>query len=67
MWCYLEESIEDFEDLLLYQNRVTRVVREELDKTTLKHGHEKFHGGYQRLTLFWFFVSVSHTATQMAR
>lgn len=57
---YLEEGIEDFEDLLLYEDRVTGVVREQLDKTFFQHRHEDVHGSHQRLALFWFLISVSH-------
>lgn len=57
--CYLEEGVEDFEDLFLYEDRVTGVVREQLDESFFQHGHEDVHGGHQRLTLLWFLVSVS--------
>lgn len=67
---YLEEGIEDFKDLFLYEDRVAGVVREQLDKAILQHGHEDVHGSHQRLTLLWLLVSVSqrrghisHTST----
>lgn len=62
---YLEEGIEDFEDLFLYEHRVTRVVGEELDKAVFQHRHEDVHGSHQRLTFFWFFISVSQTNTEV--
>lgn len=61
---YLEEGVKDFEDLFLYEDRITGVVREQLDEAFFQHGHEDVHGSHQRLTLFWFLVSVgyiSHT------
>lgn len=58
---YLEEGIEDFKDLFLYEDRVSRVVREQLDEAFFQHGHENVHGGHQWLTLFWFLVPVSYT------
>lgn len=60
LWYYLEEGIEDFEDLFLYEDRVTGVVWEQLDEAFFQHGHEDVHGSHQRLTLFWFLISVSH-------
>lgn len=59
---YLKEGIEDFKDLFLYKDRVTRVVREQLDKAFLQHGHEDVHGGHEWLTLFWFLISASYTS-----
>lgn len=55
---YLEEGVEDFEDLFLYEDRVAGVVREQLDEALFQHGHEDVHGGHQRLALFWLLVSV---------
>lgn len=43
---YLEEGIEDFEDLFLDQDRVTGVVKQQLDKAVLQHGHEDVHGSH---------------------
>lgn len=55
---YLEEGVQDFEDLFLYEHRVDRVVGEQLDKAVFQHGHEDVHGSYQRYTFFWFLISV---------
>lgn len=35
------------------------MVREQLDEAVFQHGHEDVHGRHQRLTFFWFLVSVS--------
>lgn len=64
---YLEEGIQDFEDLFLYEDRVTGVVREQLDKAIFQHGHEDVHGSHQRLAFFWFLISVSHTSAKRAQ
>lgn len=56
---HLEEGVEDFKDLFLYEDRVGGVVREQLDEAIFQHGHEDVHGRHQRLTFFWFLVSVS--------
>lgn len=59
---YLEKGVENFEDLFLHKHRVNGVVGEELDKAVFQHGHEDVHGSHQRLTFFWFLISVGHTA-----
>lgn len=59
---YLEEGVQDFEDLFLYEHRFTGVVRDQPDEAVFQHGHEDVHGSHQRLALFWFLISVSHTA-----
>lgn len=59
-WPHLEKGIKNFEDLFLYQDRVTGVVREKLDETLFQHGHKDVHRSHQRLTLFRFLISVSH-------
>lgn len=56
---YLEESVEDFEDLFLYEDRLTGVVWQQLDTAVFQHGHEDVHGSHERLTLLRFLVSVS--------
>lgn len=55
---YLEDGIEDFEDLLLDEDRVGGVVREQLDEALPQHGQEAVHGCHQRLPLLWLLVSV---------
>lgn len=64
LWRYLEEGVEDFKDLFLYEDRVAGGVRDQLDKAFLHHGHEDVHGSHQRLTFFWFLVSVLATQVQ---
>lgn len=56
---YLEKGVEDFEDLFLYEDRLTGGVWQQLDTAIFQHGHEDVHGSHERLTLFWFLISVS--------
>lgn len=65
--CYLEEGVEDFKDLFLYENGVSRRFREQLDKTVFQHGHEDVHGSHQRLALFWLLVPVSQNKDKPVR
>lgn len=55
---YLEDGVEDFEDLFLDEDRVGGVVGEQLDEAVPQHGQEDVHGRHQRLTLLWLLVSV---------
>lgn len=55
---YLEDGVEDFEDLLLDEDRVGGVVREQLVEALPQHWQEAVHGRHQGLTLFWLLVSV---------
>lgn len=57
--CYLEDGVEDFEDLFLDEYGDRGVIREELNEAVSQHGHEDVHGRHQRLTLIGLLVSVS--------
>lgn len=61
---YLKEGVEDFEDLLLHQHRVTRGVWQQLDETVFQHGHEDLHGSNQGLTLIRFLVPVTKECSE---
>lgn len=56
---YLEQGVEDLEDLFLYQDRVTGGVGEQLDEAVLQHGHENVHGSHQGLAFIGFLISVT--------